>query len=137
MMLESIGFTAGILGIVAWIPQVKTVWFDKKHDGVSLPTFAVVALALTLWMIYGILLPSPAIIFSNVAALLMILSVIIGEGGSETALAFSIADTVMMQKNSIFTPLSPEEAAKIKLGDSRKVKEISNINEAINYALNE
>ena len=56
-----------------------------------------------------------------------ILSVIIGEGGSETALAFSIADSVMMQKNSIFTPLSPEEAAKIKLGDSRKVKEISNI----------
>lgn len=56
-----------------------------------------------------------------------ILSVIIGEGGSETALAFSIADTIMMQKNSIFTPLSPEEAAKIKLGDSRKVKEISRI----------
>lgn len=56
-----------------------------------------------------------------------ILSVIIGEGGSETALAFSIADSIMMQKNSIFTPLSPEEAAKIKLGDSRKVKEISNI----------
>ena len=56
-----------------------------------------------------------------------ILSVIIGEGGSETALAFSIADSIMMQKNSIFTPLSPEEAAKIKLGDSRKIKEISNI----------
>ncbi len=31
-----------------------------------------------------------------------ILSVIIGEGGSETALAFSIADTIMMQKNTIF-----------------------------------
>ena len=56
-----------------------------------------------------------------------ILSIIIGEGGSETALAFSIADSIMMQKNSILTPLSPEEAAKIKLGDSRKVKEISNM----------
>ena len=56
-----------------------------------------------------------------------ILSIIIGEGGSETALAFSIADSIMMQKNSIFTPLSPEEAAKIRLGDSRKVKEISNM----------
>ena len=56
-----------------------------------------------------------------------VLSIIIGEGGSETALAFSIADSIMMQKNSIFTPLSPEEAAKIKLGDSRKVKEISNM----------
>lgn len=77
-MLETIGFAAGVLGIVAWIPQVKTVWIDKRHDGVSLPTFAVVAVALTLWMIYGILLPSPSIIFSNAAALLMILSVIIG-----------------------------------------------------------
>ena len=56
-----------------------------------------------------------------------VLSIIIGEGGSETALAFSIADSIMMQKNSIFTPLSPEEAAKIKLGDSRKVKEISSM----------
>jgi|TARA_B110000495_G_scaffold130997_1_gene114203 MtN3 and saliva related transmembrane protein len=77
-MLEAVGFAAGILGIVAWIPQVKTVWIDKRHDGVSLPTFAVVAVALTLWMIYGIMLPSPSIIFSNAAALLMILSVIIG-----------------------------------------------------------
>jgi len=77
-MLEAVGFAAGILGIVAWIPQVKTVWIDKRHDGVSLPTFAVVVVALTLWMIYGIMLPSPSIIFSNAAALLMILSVIIG-----------------------------------------------------------
>ena len=77
-MLEAVGFAAGILGIVAWVPQVKTVWIDKRHDGVSLPTFAVVAVALTLWMIYGIMLPSPSIIFSNAAALLMILSVIIG-----------------------------------------------------------
>ncbi len=78
MMLETIGFTAGVLGIVAWIPQVKTVWIDKKHEGVSLPTFAVVALALALWMTYGIIDGSPSIIYSNVAALIMILSVFIG-----------------------------------------------------------
>tara|TARA_B110001452_G_scaffold265947_1_gene271642 strand:+ start:1420 stop:1680 length:261 start_codon:yes stop_codon:yes gene_type:complete len=77
-MLETIGFAAGVLGILAWIPQVKTVWIDKRHDGVSLPTFAVIAVALTLWMIYGIMLPSPSIIFSNAAAILMILTVIIG-----------------------------------------------------------
>ncbi len=78
MTLEQIGFLAGVLGIIAWIPQVRTVWIEKRHDGVSLPTFAVVALALTLWMIYGIMLPSAAIIFSNAAALCMILAVIIG-----------------------------------------------------------
>ena len=77
-MLEIIGFTAGFLGIVAWVPQVKTVWIEKKHEGVSLPTFAVVALALALWMTYGIIDGSPSIIFSNAAALLMILAVFIG-----------------------------------------------------------
>ncbi|MAH90894.1 MAG: hypothetical protein CMA11_03915 [Euryarchaeota archaeon] len=78
LMLETIGFTAGVLGIVAWIPQVRTVWVEKKHEGVSLPTFAVVALALALWMTYGIIDGSPSIIYSNAAALLMILSVFIG-----------------------------------------------------------
>ena len=77
-MLEIIGFMAGFLGIVAWVPQVKTVWIEKKHEGVSLPTFAVVALALTLWMTYGIIDGSPSIIFSNAAALIMILTVFIG-----------------------------------------------------------
>jgi uncharacterized protein with PQ loop repeat len=77
-MLEIIGFMAGFLGIVAWVPQVKTVWIEKKHEGVSLPTFAVVALALALWMTYGIIDGSPSIIFSNAAALIMILTVFIG-----------------------------------------------------------
>ena len=77
-LIETIGFAAGVLGIVAWIPQVKTVWVDKRHDGVSLPTFTVGAIALTHWRIYGIMRRSPSIIFSNVAALMMILSVIIG-----------------------------------------------------------
>ena len=77
-MLEIIGFMAGFLGIVAWVPQVKTVWIEKKHEGVSLPTFAVVALALTLWMTYGIIDGSPSIIVSNAAALIMILTVFIG-----------------------------------------------------------
>jgi uncharacterized protein with PQ loop repeat len=77
-MLETIGFAAGVLGIIAWIPQVKTIWIEKKHEGVSLPTFAVVALALSLWMTYGIIDGSPAIIYSNAAALMMILSVFIG-----------------------------------------------------------
>ena len=77
-MLETIGFTAGVLGIIAWIRQVRTVWVEKKQEGVSLPTFAVVALALALWMTYGIIDGSPSIIYSNAAALLMILSVFIG-----------------------------------------------------------
>jgi len=77
-LIEAIGFSAGILGIVAWIPQVRTVWIERRHDGVSLPTFAVVAIALILWTIYGVLSDAPAIIYSNLAALSMIIAVIVG-----------------------------------------------------------
>jgi len=77
-MIEAIGFSAGILGIIAWIPQLRTVWIEKRHDGVSLPTFAVVAIALALWTSYGVLSDAPAIIYSNLAALLMIVAVIVG-----------------------------------------------------------
>ena len=39
-----------------------------------------------------------------------IISVIIGEGGSEGALALGIADVILMQQYSIFTPISPGRA---------------------------
>ena len=39
-----------------------------------------------------------------------IVSVIVGEGGSEAALALGIADSVLMQQYAIFTPLAPGQA---------------------------
>ena len=46
-----------------------------------------------------------------------VVSVVIGEGGSEAALAFSIADRMMMMENSIYTPISPEAGAATELRD--------------------
>ena len=40
-----------------------------------------------------------------------IISVIIGEGGSEGALALGIADTVLMQQYAIYSPISPGQTA--------------------------
>ncbi len=76
--IEAIGLFAGFLGVIAWIPQIRKVWLDKSHDGISLPTFWLVAAALLLWLIYGILVSSYAIIISNISALVCILMVIIG-----------------------------------------------------------
>ena len=76
--IEFIGLFAGFLGVIAWIPQIKDVWQDGSHEGISLPTFWLVASALLLWLIYGILMSSYAIIISNISALICILLVIIG-----------------------------------------------------------
>ena len=76
--IEAIGLVAGVLGIVAWVPQIREVWVHKRHEGISLPTFLVVTVALSLWLIYGVLVESIAMIFSNVFTLGVILAVVIG-----------------------------------------------------------
>ena len=76
--IEAIGLVAGVLGIVAWGPQIREVWVHKRHEGISLPTFLVVTVALSLWLIYGVLVESIAMIFSNVFTLGVILAVVIG-----------------------------------------------------------
>lgn len=53
------------------------------------------------------------------------ISVLIGEGGSEAALAFSVADRVLMLQNSIYTPISPEQGARAELRDSEGASEIA------------
>ena len=76
--IESIGIIAGTLGVLAWIPQLKEVWIMEKHEGISLSTLHLISTALLLWLIYGLMIMSIAIIISNLAALACILSVIIG-----------------------------------------------------------
>ena len=77
-LIESIGIIAGTLGVMAWLPQLREVWIEGLHEGISLPTFWLVSTALVLWLIYGILIQSISIIAANVAALACILSLIIG-----------------------------------------------------------
>ena len=64
--IESIGIIAGILGIVAWLPQIHRIWIQKRADGISVSTFTVIACALVLWLIYGVLVNSIALIISNI-----------------------------------------------------------------------
>jgi MtN3 and saliva related transmembrane protein len=76
--IEGIGLLAGFIGVFGWYPQVRRIWVDKRADGVSVPTFTVIAISLALWLTYGILKNSIAIITANIFALIMITSIAIG-----------------------------------------------------------
>ena len=76
--IESIGLLAGALGIVAWIPQIRDVWVHERHEGISLTTFSVVTVALSLWLVSGILVEPVAMIVANVFTLIVILAVLVG-----------------------------------------------------------
>ena len=76
--IEGIGLLAGFIGTFGWYPQVRRVWIDNKAEGISVPTFVVISISLALWLIYGILKNSVAIILANIFALSMILMITIG-----------------------------------------------------------
>ena len=76
--VEVIGIFAGFLGVIAWVPQIQRVWSEKKHDGISLPTFTLVSTSLILWLVYGIVIGSVAMTLANIAALWCIITLIVG-----------------------------------------------------------
>ncbi len=78
LWVEAIGVAAGFLGVIAWFPQIRKVWSEGKHEGISLPTFSLVSASLTMWLFYGIVIESMAMVFANIAALSCILAIIIG-----------------------------------------------------------
>ena len=78
LWIEGIGILAGVLGIFAWIPQLKKIWIEKSAEGISLLAFGLILIALTLWFIYGYLIGSPALMISNGVTWIMIFCVIIG-----------------------------------------------------------
>ncbi len=53
------------------------------------------------------------------------IAIVIGEGGSGGALAFGVADKILMMENAIYSVISPEGCAAILWGDQSKVKEAS------------
>ena len=76
--VEAIGLLAGGLGIVAWVPQIREVWVHQRHEGISLPTFGLVSVALALWLTYGLIVESPAMVIANIATLGVIFAVVVG-----------------------------------------------------------
>ncbi|MEE9285230.1 MAG: acetyl-CoA carboxylase carboxyl transferase subunit beta, partial [Dehalococcoidia bacterium] len=54
-----------------------------------------------------------------------IVSVIIGEGGSEGALALSVADRILMMENAIYSPIAPEAAAWILYRDRDRADDVA------------
>ena len=76
--VEGIGLLAGVIGVLGWYPQVKRIWIDKKADGVSVSSFTAIAISLLLWLTYGIIKNSIAIVIANILALMVIVSIAVG-----------------------------------------------------------
>ena len=59
------GFVAAGLGIMMFIPQALSIWKTKNTKSLSLPTFILVLLSSSCWMVYAIILLAPPVILVN------------------------------------------------------------------------
>jgi MtN3 and saliva related transmembrane protein len=73
---EILGLVAGSISSITFLPQVLKTAEEKSAKNISLPMFLLVAFSVVLWLAYGILLKSTAIIFTNTCVLIMSLIMI-------------------------------------------------------------
>jgi MtN3 and saliva related transmembrane protein len=72
-----VGFAAGFLTTIAFVPQVVKIWSAKSAKDVSLPTFVAFSVGVALWLVYGILRQEPAIIVWNAVTLLLAAAILV------------------------------------------------------------
>lgn len=69
--VELIGFSAGTLSAVTFLPQVIKTWKMKAADELSLLMILFIMSSVTMWVIYGSLIGNRVIIFTNSIVLLL------------------------------------------------------------------
>jgi MtN3 and saliva related transmembrane protein len=72
-----VGYFAGFLTTVAFVPQVLKTWKSKSASDLSLGMFSVFSLGVLCWLIYGIFLDKTPMIFWNAVTLILALAVLI------------------------------------------------------------
>ena len=71
MSPDLIGYLAAILTTAAFVPQALKSWNSRDLSGVSLGMYSLFTLGVTLWLVYGIALPSWPIILANGITLIL------------------------------------------------------------------
>jgi MtN3 and saliva related transmembrane protein len=64
--IEIIGLIAAILTTAAYVPQVIKTWKVKDVESLSLTMYVVMFLGVMMWLTYGILQHSIAIVLANI-----------------------------------------------------------------------
>lgn len=72
-----IGFTAGTLTTIAFVPQAIKIWKTKSAKDISLGMFVMLCTGISLWVIYGILVKSLPVVVANATTLVFALSILV------------------------------------------------------------
>lgn len=69
--IEILGLVAGTITSVTFLPQVIKIWQTKSAKDISIMMLLLLMLGVILWLIYGLVVMSAAIIYTNSMVLAM------------------------------------------------------------------
>ena len=75
-VLDWLGFAAGALTTIAFLPQALLTWRLKRAHGVSLGMYAIFTAGVALWLAYGIGIGAWPVIISNAITLALALFIL-------------------------------------------------------------
>jgi MtN3 and saliva related transmembrane protein len=98
---EAIGMVGACLTTFSFLPQAIRIWRTRSARDVSLVMYVMMTSGSVMWLIYGLLLGSPSLIFSNGIGVVMTGSV----------LALKLRD--MMQPRNLLVEIVEAEATTV------------------------
>ncbi|HEX7767859.1 MAG TPA: SemiSWEET transporter [Nitrospira sp.] len=72
-----IGFVAGTLTTIAFLPQVQRTWTTKSADDMSLAMLLIFTTGVFLWLIYGLYLTAWPIILTNAITFMLTFTILV------------------------------------------------------------
>lgn len=75
--IDLIGFSAGTLTTLAFLPQVIKAWKTKHTKDISLITFMALTIGVFLWLIYGIFIESLPVTLANGISLILVFTMLV------------------------------------------------------------
>jgi MtN3 and saliva related transmembrane protein len=70
-MTDAVGFLAGALTTIAFIPQALKMYNSKSGKDVSARMLLIFSAGVSLWLIYGIMIGSLPVILANIVTLIL------------------------------------------------------------------
>lgn len=76
VQIEIVGLIAASFTTLAFVPQVFKIWKNRNISGVSISMYVIMLIGISMWLFYGFLIKSLAVIVANIVTGLLQLFIV-------------------------------------------------------------
>ena len=76
VQIEIVGLIAASFTTFAFVPQVFKIWKNRNISGVSISMYLIMLIGISMWLLYGFLIKSLAVIVANIVTGLLQLFIV-------------------------------------------------------------